>query len=106
MIQPSVKFHKYIPYGLGVMNRTGMHGRTGVKLNALTLMHGRTGVKLYALPPFCELRVHKKANLTITPLWIDLADDKLMIFFLIFQKIGFEISSNCKLSQALRRQFK
>ena len=34
--------------------------------------------------------------LTFTTLWANSADDKLMIFFLFFQKIGFVIS--CKLS--------
>ena len=40
-----VKFHEYIPYGLGVMARTGSgtYGRMG-----------RTGVTLYALPLFFE----------------------------------------------------
>ena len=34
--------------------------------------------------------------LTFTPLWANSADDKLMIFFLIFPETGFDIS--CKLS--------
>ena len=50
VMHASVKFHKYIPYGLGVMARTGIGtdvhtcvpvyvrtGRTGVTLNALLL---------------------------------------------------------------------
>ena len=42
-----VKFHEYIPYGLGVMARTrsGTDGRTDGRM-------GRTGVTLNALPLF------------------------------------------------------
>ena len=48
-----VKFHKYIPYGLGFMARTqtGTEGRTCVRAYVRT---GRTGVTLYALPLFFE----------------------------------------------------
>ena len=40
-----VKFYKYIPYGLGVMDwtRTGMDLRTGVTLNAFHYSSNRQG---------------------------------------------------------------
>ena len=42
VLHAPVKFHKYIPYGLGVMARTRIgtdvrYGRTGVTLNVLPL---------------------------------------------------------------------
>ena len=48
-----VKFHEYIPYGLGVMARTrsGMYGRTDGRTDRRT---GRTGVILNAHPLFFE----------------------------------------------------
>ena len=52
-----VKFHKYIPYGLGVMARTRI--RTDVPMYICTYVRahvrmGRTGVTLNALPLFFE----------------------------------------------------
>ena len=44
-----VKFHKYIPYGLGVMART----RNGTDIHMYVRM-GRTGITLNALPLFFE----------------------------------------------------
>ena len=40
VMHASVKFHKYIPYGLGVMTRTriGTDGGTGVTLNPLSFI--------------------------------------------------------------------
>ena len=48
-----VKFHKYIPYDLGVMaqTRNGTDVRTCVRMYVRT---GRTGVTLNALPLFFE----------------------------------------------------
>ena len=48
-----VKFHEYIPYGLGVMARTrsGAYGRTDRRTDRCT---GRTGVILNAHPLFFE----------------------------------------------------
>ena len=48
-----VKFHEYIPYGLGVMARTrsGTYGRTDRRTDRRT---GRTGVILNAHPLFFE----------------------------------------------------
>ena len=45
VMHASVKFHKYIPYGLGVMART----RNGTDVRT-----GRAGVTLNALPLFFE----------------------------------------------------
>ena len=45
VMHASVKFHKYIPYGLGVMART---------LNGTYVCMGWTGVTLNALPQFFE----------------------------------------------------
>ena len=52
-----VKFHEYIPYGLGVMARTrsGTDGRTDRRTDGRTDRHtGRTGVILNAHPLFFE----------------------------------------------------
>ena len=48
-----VKFHEYLPYGLGVMARTrsGTYGRTDGRTDRRT---GRTGVILNAHPLFFE----------------------------------------------------
>ena len=48
-----VKFHEYIPYGLGVMARTrsGTYGRTDGRTDRHT---GQTGVILNAHPLFFE----------------------------------------------------
>ena len=48
-----MKFHEYIPYGLGVMARTrsGTYGRTDGRTDRRT---GRTGVILNAHPLFFE----------------------------------------------------
>ena len=49
-----VKFHEYIPYGLGVMARTQFMARTR-KWDVWTDRRmGRTGVTLNALPLFFE----------------------------------------------------
>ena len=52
-----VKFHEYIPYGLGVMARTrgGTYGRTDRRTDGRTDRRtGRTGVILNAHPLFFE----------------------------------------------------
>ena len=52
-----VKFHEYIPYGLGVMVRTrsGTYGRTDGRTDRRTDRRtGRTGVILNAHPLFFE----------------------------------------------------
>ena len=48
-----VKFHEYIPYGLGVMaqTRSGTYGRTDRRTDRRT---GRTGLILSAHPLFFE----------------------------------------------------
>ena len=53
VMHAAVKFHKYIPYGFGVMAQT--RNGTYVRVCVRTYEHtGRTGVTLNALPLFFE----------------------------------------------------
>ena len=58
------------------------------------------GPPLYVLGPPLTGHGQMNFNLYITTLWVNSVEDKVLIFFLFFQKTGYEIS--CKLSSSVK----